>query len=218
MASDVPHESVRVRRAEERADYDPASVNAILDEGMVAHVGTVRDGAPVVIPMYYVRDGARLLVHGAPASGVVRRSGESTPVCVTVTLLDGLVLARSSFHHSMNYRSVVVIGEAVEIRDPADKDRALDLFVERMLPGRGPTLRPTTTKELRATSVLEIPLEYASAKVRTGPPVDDEPDYALDIWAGVVPMSTIYGAPEADPRLGDDVALPANVADLTTPA
>ena len=211
----TPTDQVRVRRVPHRADYDRATIDAILDAGLVAHVGTVRDGKPVVIPMFYVRDGDTLLIHGAPAAGVLRR-GKGTDVCVTVTHVDGLVLARSAFHHSMNYRSVVVVGEAVEVTDPAEKEAAVERFVEALVPGRQQDLRPTTAKEIRGTSVLRLPLSQASAKVRSGGPVDDDEDYELPIWAGVVPVRTVIEAPEADTRNLPEVSVPANVTALTS--
>lgn len=207
---------VVVHRGANRADYDRATINEILDAGLVAHVGTVRDGAPSVIPMFYVRDGDSLLVHGAPASGVIRRGdgsrNDGVDVCVTVTLLDGLVLARSAFHHSMNYRSVMVVGRADEVVDPGEKAAALELFVEALIPGRQADLRANSRKEIQGTSVLRLSLEHASAKVRTGDPVDDDEDYALPIWAGVVPMRTVYEAPIDDTRVLDGVEVPASVA------
>lgn len=213
LAPAEPAESVRVRRAAQRASYDAASVNAILDEGLVAHVGTIRDGAPVVIPMFYVRDGDSLLLHGAPASGAIRR-GRGMEVCVSVTHLDGLVLARSAFHHSMNYRSVVVLGTAHYVTDPAEKEAALERFVEALVPGRQADLRPTTRKEIDGTGVLRLSLAESSAKCRDGGPVDDDEDYELPIWAGVVPLTTTIGAPLDDDRLLPGVAMPANVAAL----
>lgn len=208
------NEAVRVRRVVERARYDKESVHAIVDAGLVAHVGTVRDGRPVVIPMFCVRDGESLLLHGAPASGVIRRAGGGMDVCVTMTLLDGLVLARSAFHHSVNYRSVVVIGEATEITDADEKSAALERFIEGLVEGRQAQLRPTTAKEFRGTSVLRIALDHASTKVRTGPPIDDEEDYDFATWAGVVPIVTTLGAPIGDPRLHDDIDIPDNVRNL----
>ncbi len=210
-----PIDAVRVRRVPDRAAYDADTVAEILDAGWVAHVGTVRDGKPVVIPMYYVRDGEHLLLHGAPAAGALRRA-EGADVCVTVTLLDGLVLARSAFHHSMNYRSVVVIGQAELVDDPAEKAAALDRFVERMVPGRQAELRPNTDKEVRGTTVLRLSLANASAKVRTGDPIDDDEDYALPIWAGVVPVVTRLEPPIPDERLLEGVETPANVIALST--
>ncbi|MGI9623380.1 MAG: pyridoxamine 5'-phosphate oxidase family protein [Acidimicrobiales bacterium] len=208
-----PDERVRVRRVPDRASYSRDDVKAILDEGLVAHVGTVRDGSPVVIPMFYARHGDWLLLHGAPASGTIRK-GAGIDVCVTVTLVDGLVLARSAFHHSMNYRSVVVVGVAEAITDRADKIAALDRFVEGLVPGRTADLRPMTAKEIDGTGVLRVSLEHASAKVRTGDPVDDEEDYDLPIWAGLVPVVESFGSPVADARLQPGVPIPVNVAAL----
>jgi nitroimidazol reductase NimA-like FMN-containing flavoprotein (pyridoxamine 5'-phosphate oxidase superfamily) len=213
-------ERVRVRRIPERAAYDRATVHRILDAGLVAHVGTVRDGMPVVIPMFYVRDGESILLHGAPAAGTIRRAdserNDGVDVCVTVTHLDGLVLARSAFHHSMNYRSVMVIGRAVMIVDPDEKSAALERFVEALVPGRQADLRPNTRLEVNGTSVLRLSLEQASAKVRSGDPVDDEADHALPIWAGVVPVATVFGNPVADGHVLDGVGVPDNVSRLVT--
>ncbi|MEZ5228467.1 MAG: pyridoxamine 5'-phosphate oxidase family protein [Acidimicrobiales bacterium] len=209
-----------MRRGVDRARYDREQIDAILDAGHVAHVGTVRNGAPVVIPMFYVRDGDALLLHGAPASGVIRRGdaarNDGVEVCVTVTLLDGLVLARSAFHHSVNYRSVMVIGQAIEVTDPEEKAAALHRFVEGLVPGRQADLRPNTSKEIAGTSVLRLSLDHASAKVRTGDPIDDDEDYALPIWAGVVPMRTVFDPPIGDARVLDGVDVPASVMALTT--
>ncbi len=221
MASNVPEQStqaddaVRVRRVPERAAYDSDAVNAVLDAGLVAHVGTIRDGQPVVIPMFYARDGDHLLLHGAPATGAIRR-GKGTGVCVTVTHLDGLVLARSGLHHSMNYRSVVVMGIAEPITEQVEKEAAIERFVEALVPGRQADLRPNTKKEIAATGVLKLSLATASTKVRTGGPVDEDEDYALPIWAGVVPVTTTFGPPESDPRNLDGVDVPANVRALTS--
>jgi len=213
--TEAPSDEVRVHRVENRAAYDADSINTILDAGWVAHVGSVRDGKPVVIPMYYVRDGDSLLLHGAPATGAIRR-GKGEDVCVSVTLLDGLVLARSAFHHSMNYRSVVVIGTAHPVDDPAEKDAALELFVERMVPGRQEMIRPNTAKEIQGTGVLRLSLANASAKVRTGDPIDDDEDYELPIWAGVVPVTEVLGAPTGDGRSPDGVDVPDNVRALSS--
>lgn len=210
--SGVPS-AVRVRRVPDRAHYDVETINDVLDAGLVAHVGSVRDGSPVVIPMFYVRDGDSLLLHGAPASGAIRR-GKGVEVCVTVTLVDGLVLARSAFHHSMNYRSVVVIGTAEPITDASEKEAALERFVEALVPGRQDDIRATTTKEINGTGVLRLPLSQASAKIRTGGPIDDDEDYELPIWAGVVPVRTVLDAPVDDPRNLAGVAVPENVASL----
>lgn len=209
-----PHdETLRIKRAPARAKYDRETVNKIIDAALIAHVGTVRDGAPLVIPMLAVRDGDWLLLHGAPAAGTMRRS-RGQPVCVELTSLDGLVLARSAFHHSLNYRSVVVLGEAEVITDEAERARALEVLMERLVPGRQAQLRPTTAKELKQTAVMRISLERSSAKVRTGPPVDEEEDYDWPVWAGVLPVTTAIGEPVPDPRLDEEIEVPRYVADL----
>lgn len=208
-----PSEDLRIRRVAERSGYDRETVHRIVDAALVAHVGTIRDGRPLVIPMLAARDGEWLLLHGAHASGTVQR-GRGRQVCVEMTLLDGLVLARSAFHHSLNYRSVVVLGEAEPIRDEGERARALEVFMERLLPGRGAQLRPTTQAEIRQTAVLRISLERASTKIRTGPPSDDEADYDWPVWAGVLPVTTHIGEPRPDPKLMADVELPQHVRDL----
>jgi uncharacterized protein len=200
-------EGVRVRRLPERATYDRATIEAIIDAALVAHVATVRDGAPVIVPMLAARDGDWLLLHGAPGAGTFRR-GRGQPVAVSMALLDGLVLARSGFHHSLNYRSVVVLGEAEVIRDEDERWRALDLFVDRLVPGRTQLIRPMSETELKQTAVLRVSLERSSAKIRTGPPGDDPADYDLPIWAGVLPIRTVIGEPEADPRLAAGIDVP----------
>lgn len=195
-----------VRRLPKRAAYDLATIHAILDEGLVCHVGFVHQGQPYVIPTNYARWGEQLVIHGAAASRLLRTLAGGVPVCVTVTLIDGLVLARSAFHHSTNYRSVVILGTAVEVTDPAERMRALRAFVEHVLPGRWNEVRPPSENELRATLVLKLPIAEASAKIRTGPPVDDDEDYALPCWAGVIPLALTASAPVADGRLGAGVA------------
>ncbi len=204
---------LRIRRVPARAHYDRATIEAIVDAALIAHVGTVRDGQPVVIPMLAVRDGEWLLLHGAPAAGTFRR-GRGQQVCVEMTLLDGLVLARSAFHHSLNYRSVVVLGEAQVITDETERERALELFVERVTPGRNEHLRPMSRQELKQTAVMRISLERASAKVRTGGPVDEEADYGWPVWAGVLPVSTVIGQPQADARLEAGAEVPPHVQEL----
>jgi hypothetical protein len=186
-----------VRRLPKRGHYDRETIHAILDEALICHVGFVVDGSPVVIPTIHWREGDTLYVHGSSASRMLRSLKEGVDACVTVTLLDGLVLARSAFHHSMNYRSVVVFGKAREV-DGEEKLRALDSLVEHVMRGRSRDVRPPNEIELRATTVLALPLDEASAKIRTGPPVDDDEDYALPIWAGVVPMKLTRGEPIAD--------------------
>jgi hypothetical protein len=202
-------------RYETRAHYDREAVHAVLDAAFVAHVGLVgADGRPVVIPMLYARVDETLIIHGSPATRLLRTLGKGADVCVTVTLLDGLVLARSSFHHSVNYRSAVVLGRAEPVDDVDERGRLLDLLTERIAPGRLPSLRTMTRKEAQGTSVLRVPIREASAKVRSGGPIDDDEDYALPIWAGVVPITTSYGAPVPDPRNNAGVELPDHVAAL----
>jgi uncharacterized protein len=188
-----------VRRLPERGSHDWELIAAILDEALVCHVGFAgADGAPVVIPTAHARVGATLYLHGAPASRMLRTLGGGVEVCVTATLLDGLVLARSLFHHSLNYRSVVAFGRAVEVADLEEKRRALHAFAEHVLRGRAAEVREPSTGELRATRVLALPLDDASAKVRTGPPVDDAEDLALPVWAGVLPVGLAIGTPLAE--------------------
>lgn len=208
-----PTARTTVRRLPDRARYDRASIEAILDEGLVAHVGFVDGGQPFVIPSAYARAGDRLVIHGSAASRMMKALCAGAPACVTVTLLDGLVLARSGFHHSMNFRSVVVVGKATEVADPAEKRRALDAIVEHVAPGRVASVRPPSENELRATRVATLPLDESSAKVRTGPPKDDEEDYALAVWAGELPLRLEPLAPVADPRLDPAGALPPHVTD-----
>jgi nitroimidazol reductase NimA-like FMN-containing flavoprotein (pyridoxamine 5'-phosphate oxidase superfamily) len=177
----------------------------------VCHVGFVHEGQPFVIPSVYARVGDRLLVHGSAASRMIKALAAGAPACVTVTLLDGLVLARSSFHHSVNYRSVVVLGVAAEITDPAEKRRALDAIVEHVAPGRTASARGPSETEMRATRVVALRLDESSAKVRTGPPKDDEEDYALPVWAGELPLRLVAGEPVADPRLPPRTPVPDHV-------
>ncbi|MER7990793.1 pyridoxamine 5'-phosphate oxidase family protein [Streptomyces noursei] len=200
-------------RARERASYDEATVHAILDEGYVCHLGFVRDGAPVVLPTLYGRVGDRLYVHGSTGSRPLRMAGgRSTDpglaVCVTVTHVDGLVLAKSAFHHSINYRSVVVHGTAHQVTDEEEKKSALDALVDHVLPGRAADSRPANAKELAATAVLRLDLREVSAKVRTGGPSDEPEDLALPHWSGVLPVAAAYGAPIPADDLAPDVAAP----------
>ncbi len=199
----------RVRRLPQRGSYDRTVIDAILDEGIVAHVGFVHEGSPFVIPMGYARDGDRLLLHGSSASRLMRLLAAGTEAAVTVTLLDALVLARSYFHHSMNYRSVVVLGRTTEVAEQDEKRRALDVLLSRLVPGRHGDARPTNDLELRATLVAFIPIEEATAKLRTGPPADDTEDLALPYWAGLVPVNTTFGPPEPAPDLRDGIEPPA---------
>jgi uncharacterized protein len=205
----APSPRTRVRRLPARADYERETIAAILDEALVAHVGFSVDGEPYVIPTLHARVGDNVYFHGSSASRTVRALAARTPVCLTVTLLDGLVLARSAVHHSVNYRSVVVLGQAKPIAEPEAKMAAIEAFTERLIPGRWQEVRPPSAKELQAIQVLTLPLDEASAKLRTGPPVDDEEDYALDTWAGVVPLETRARTPIPDARLAEDTALSA---------
>jgi hypothetical protein len=184
-------------------------VNAILDEALYCHVGFNVDGQPFVVPTVHARDGERLLVHGSVASRMLKNLSHGVSLCVTVTLLDGLVLARSGFNHSMNYRSAMILGAARALSDAAEKRAALDVIVNRVLPGRAAEVRAPTRKELSATTVLSLPIAEGSAKIRRGPPVDEEPDYALPCWAGVLPLQLMALAPLPDPRLPAGVAVPA---------
>jgi nitroimidazol reductase NimA-like FMN-containing flavoprotein (pyridoxamine 5'-phosphate oxidase superfamily) len=190
-----------------RADYDRETIDAILDEALVAHVGFAGEGQPYVIPTLHARVGDRVYFHGSSASRTVRTLAAGARVCMTVTLLDGLVLARSAVHHSVNYRSVVVLGQATPIEAPSERMAAIEAFTERLIPGRWGEVRPPTTKELKAIQVFALPLDEASAKVRRGPPLDDEEDYRLDVWAGVIPLETLAGAPAPDSRLAAEIPL-----------
>ncbi len=201
METFTPTERTQVRRLPKRAVYDKEQVYSILDEAFLCHVGFVVDGKPCVIPTGYARSGDQLYIHGSAASRMLRALDQGIDVCVTVTLVDGFVLARSAFHHSMNYRSVVVFGQARLVNDPDEKREALRCFTNHIVPGRWEELRDTTAQELKGTTVLSLPLEEVSAKVRTGGPVDDEEDYAAPVWAGVLPLRLQPGEPIPDDRL-----------------
>jgi nitroimidazol reductase NimA-like FMN-containing flavoprotein (pyridoxamine 5'-phosphate oxidase superfamily) len=194
-----------VRREPQRGRYDRETIDAILDEALVCHLGFVHDGHPYVIPTLFARIGDEVFVHGSAASRMLRTLAGGVDACLTVTLIDGLVLARSVFNHSVNYRSVVVLGRAEPVNE---KEPALRAFAERLLPGRWDEARQPTAKELKATSILRLPLDEASAKLREGPPKDDEEDYAWPVWAGVIPLESRWGEPLADPRLGPGFATP----------
>jgi len=198
MTATLQSDRTTVRRLPQRAAYDAGTVHRILDEALICHAGFVHHGDPVVIPTIHWRDGDRLYFHGSPASGMLRNLRNGVPACVTVTLLDGLVMARSAFHHSMNYRSVVVFGTATEVTDRDEKIRALEALVEHVCRGRSKDVRQPNERELKQTIVLSIPINEASAKIRTGGPADDEEDYALPVWAGVVPLALTPGAPVTD--------------------
>lgn len=197
----MPTARTRVVREPDRAVYDREVIYRILDEGFLCHVGFVVDGQPFVIPTSYGRKDANLYIHGSAASRMLRQMKDGLPVCVTVTLLDGLVLARSVFNHSMNYRSVVILGKATLVDDPAEKLAALRVLAEHIIPGRWDDARQPNERELKATSVLGVPIDEFSAKVRTGPPIDDAEDYPFPTWAGVLPLEMKAGEPIDDPKL-----------------
>jgi nitroimidazol reductase NimA-like FMN-containing flavoprotein (pyridoxamine 5'-phosphate oxidase superfamily) len=209
MTSTIPVTAqTKLHRLPKRGVYDRVTINSILDEAFVCHVGFVVDGKPFVIPTGYARIGNDLYIHGSSASRMLRSLAQGIDVCVTVTLIDGLVLARSAFHHSMNYRSVVILGKATLVEDAAEKNRALEAFTEHVIPGRWEHVRWPTDLELKATSVLRLPLEEASAKIRTGGPIDDEEDYEMDVWAGVIPVHLETLEPINDTRLRQDIPTP----------
>ena len=203
-----PSERTRVRRLPERGVYDRATIDAIVDEALICHLAYVIDAEPRVIPTIHARVGNTLYVHGSNASRTLRATKRGTPVAIEITLLDGLVLARSAFHHSMNYRSVIVYGRAREVTDPDEKWGAQRALVEHVAHGRAGDARMPNQRELDQTTILAVAMDEASAKIRTGPPKDEGEDLALPIWAGVLPLITIPGEPEPDPQLGDDVPVP----------
>ena len=215
MTHFVPTERTQVHRLPKRGVYERETVYGILDEGLVCHIGFVAEGKPVVIPTGYGRKDDTLYVHGSPGSRMFRALGKGADVCVTVTLVDGLVLARSAFHHSMNYRSVVIFGKATVLEDPAEKREALHVFTEHVAPGRWQEVRQPSEKELQATTVLALPLEEVSAKVRTGPPLDDQEDYAWPVWAGVLPLELAPSSPLPDDCLPKEIAVPGYVRTYT---
>lgn len=200
-----------LRRLPKRGSHEEETIHAILDAGFLAHVGFQMDGQPFVIPTLYGRDGNKLYLHGSAASRMLGQLQTGMPACVNVTLVDGLVLARSAFHHSMNYRSVVAFGVARKIEDPEQKKLALRVISEHVIAGRWNDVRGPSAKELKVTSVLEFRIEEASAKIREGPPLDDEEDYSLPVWAGVLPLRQEANTPVPDARLRDGIAAPAYV-------
>jgi nitroimidazol reductase NimA-like FMN-containing flavoprotein (pyridoxamine 5'-phosphate oxidase superfamily) len=204
-----PTARTRLRRRPQRGHFERDTVHAILDEGLVCHVGFADAGHPVVIPMAYARVGEVLYLHGAPKNRMLGLLESGAPACVTVTLVDGVVLARSAFHQSMNYRAVMLFGVARAVTDPAEADAALRAVVEHVIPGRLGDVRPPSPAEVAGTLVLRFPIEEASAKIRGGGPLDDEADYAIETWAGVVPLRLVAGAPEPDARLAPGAKLPA---------
>ena len=201
-------ERTTLKRLPKRGVYDRDIVYGILDEGFICHVGFAVDGRPFVIPTGYARGGDQLYIHGSQVSRMLRTLAEGVDVCVTVTLVDGLVLARSAFHHSMNYRSVVIFGRAAIVEQREAKVAALLAFSEHVIPGRWDEVRGPSEQELKATTVLSVPLIEVSAKVRIGPPLDDEEDYALNVWAGVIPLQIVAGEPISDPRLPKGIEPP----------
>jgi uncharacterized protein len=201
----------QVKRRAQRGNYDRPVIHQILDEGLICHVGFVVEGQPFVIPTAYGRIDDQIYIHGSPMSRMLRSLQQGIEVCITVTLLDGLVLARSAFHHSMNYRSVVIFGTARLVETPAEKMAALKAFTEHIIRDRWSEVRPPTTPELAGTLVLALSLQEASAKVRTGPPVDDEADYALPVWAGELPLRLVADPPMGDPRMSPGMAIPDSV-------
>jgi uncharacterized protein len=204
----MPSARTRVVREADRAAYDRETVYRILNEGFLCHAGFVVDGQPFVIPTSYGRKDASLYIHGSAASRMLRQMKDGVPVCITVTLLEGLVLARSIFNHSMNYRSVVILGKATLVEDPEEKLAALRILSEHILPGRWEDSRQPNERELKATSVLRVPIEEFSAKVRQGPPIDDEEDYSFPTWAGVVPLEMVAGRPIDDAKLLPGIEAP----------
>src|SRR3954468_6032642 len=209
--SEMPTTRTRVVREPDRGVYDREEAYRILDEGFLCHVGFAVEGQPFVIPTSYGRKDANLYIHGSAASRMLRQMKDGVPVCVTVTLLDGLVLARSIFNHSMNYRSVVILGKATLVDDPGEKFAALRILSEHIIPGRWDDARQPNERELKATSVLRLPIEEFSAKVRTGPPIDDPEDYSFPTWAGVMPLEMKAGEPIPDPKLTPGMQIPGYV-------
>jgi nitroimidazol reductase NimA-like FMN-containing flavoprotein (pyridoxamine 5'-phosphate oxidase superfamily) len=208
-----PTERSRLHRLPKRGSHDPAEIYPILDAAFLAHLGFQVDGQPVVIPTLFGRDGDKLYLHGSAGSRTMRQLAGGIPACVTVTLVDGLVLARSAFHHSMNYRSVVAFGTAQRIEDPADKRHALRTISDHLIAGRWDDVREPYESELKQTAVLEFRIEEASAKVRTGPPIDEDEDYALPVWAGVLPLETAALPVVPDPKMPEGVPTPGYIRD-----
>jgi nitroimidazol reductase NimA-like FMN-containing flavoprotein (pyridoxamine 5'-phosphate oxidase superfamily) len=208
--SDLP--PYAIARQKKRARYDEESVHAILDHGLVAHVGFVAAERPMVIPMAYGRDGSTLFIHGASTTRIIKGVAEGCPVCLTVTLIDGIVAARSAFHHSMNYRSVVVHGNARHVTDAGEHEHALRVITEHLLPGRWDEVRPMLSKERKATGVLALTIDAASVKMRDGGPIDDDDDYGLPIWAGIVPVTTALGQAVDDNRNVEGTPFPDSLA------
>jgi nitroimidazol reductase NimA-like FMN-containing flavoprotein (pyridoxamine 5'-phosphate oxidase superfamily) len=214
----APTARTRVKRLRQRASYDRDAIYSILDSTLVCHVGFAIDSQPYVIPTLHVRIDDRLYIHGSAASRMLGAAAEGTPIAVTVTHIDGLVLARSAFHHSVNYRSAVILGVATLVTVPAEKFAVMKGLIDHVAPGRWDSIRHPNEKELAATSVLSIPIVEASAKIRSGDPIDDEADYALPIWCGQVPITTSTLTPVADARLDASTPMPAHVSEYQLPA
>src|ERR1700741_1290212 len=204
----IQTERTKLKRLPKRGHFDRETVYGILDEGFICHVGFAPEGQPFVIPTGYARADDKLYIHGSQASRMLRTLSGGIDACVTVTIIDGLVLARSAFHHSMNYRSVVIFGRATLVSDREEKNAALLAFTEHIIRGRWADVREPTELEVKATTVLRLPLAEASAKIRTGPPIDDEEDYEMSVWAGVVPLKLVAGEPIGDPRLPEGIEVP----------
>ncbi len=217
MNQPPPSDRATVKRLPKRAAYDTATIHAILDQGLICHVSFSVEGQPNVVPTIYVRMGDHLYLHGSPASRMLQVLQRGEAVCIAVTIVDGLVLARSAFHHSMNYRSVVLFGTGAEVREPERKAEVLKALSEHLIRGRWDEVREPSADELRRTLVVSIPIEEASAKVRTGPPLDDEPDYELAVWAGVLPLHLAAAMPIADPRMKPGIELPVYATDYRGP-
>jgi uncharacterized protein len=210
--SGPPSERVRLRRKRERGSYERETIDAILDEGLIAHVGIVDDGQPLVVPTLHARAGDVVYLHGSAASRTLRVAGSGVPVCLTVSLIDGLVLARAAMHHSANYRSAVLVGSGRLVEDPDELLAGYEAIVERLVPGRWADVRAPSPNELRATALVALPIDEASAKVRTGGPIDDDEDYALPAWAGVIPLSLQVGEPQPDERMAAGTPVPGYVS------
>jgi uncharacterized protein len=204
----------KFRRSPARGTHDLSVVHEVLDAAHIVHAAVVQDDQPFVLPLLHARVGDDLYLHGSTASRVFKALAAGTPACLTATMVDGIVLARSVFHHSMNYRSAMVLGTGEAVTDPDEKLAALEAFTEKLTPGRWAAARRPNAKELKGTMAVRFPIDEASAKVRTGGPVDDEPDYAIDVWAGVVPLELVPGAPQPDDRLPEGTAVPEHVAAL----
>jgi nitroimidazol reductase NimA-like FMN-containing flavoprotein (pyridoxamine 5'-phosphate oxidase superfamily) len=217
MSEITPTERTRVRRKPDRANYDRETIYGILDQAFVCHVGFIADGMPVVVPTNYVRVGDKLFLHGSTASRLMKTLGSGAPFCLSVTLLDGIVFSPTATGHSVNYRSVVVMGKAEPIEDPAAKLAAMRDFVEYVLRGRWATVRPPSEQELRGTMVLAVPLVEASAKIRTGFAVDDEKEYQSTAWTGVLPFKWTPGAPTRDPRGSRTIPVPDTIQHYSRP-